>query len=96
MSASAHDCPTELDLTHEEAWALHAALLVSIEDAVEAGEDPDELVSFLTRVEENADFECDELASLVEVLRSYVNGQAPSRDRRPARNAINNIQTALA
>lgn len=96
MTASAHDCPTELDLTREEAWALHAALLSTVEETVDAGEDPDHAVDLLRRFEEGDDFERDELEFLAEVLRDYVDGGAPSRDRDPARDVIDGIQTTLA
>ena len=96
MTASAHDSPTALDLTNEEAWALHAALLASVEDAVEEGETPEPAVTLLDRVEEDDDFETVELAFFAEVLREYVDGRAPSRDRRPARSVIDDIEAALA
>ncbi|SFR33700.1 DUF7853 family protein [Halogeometricum limi] len=96
MTASAHNSSTALDLDVEEAWALHAALLSAIEDAVQDGDDPETAVSLLERLEDGDDFDSEELECLVETLRDYVEHRAPSRDRGPARNVISDIQTALA
>jgi hypothetical protein len=96
MTASAHDCPTALDLSREEAWVVHAALLASVERLVDDGEDAERALALVSTLEEDADFGCDELEYLADVLRAYLGDCAPSRDRRPAQNVLDDIETALA
>lgn len=96
MTASAHNYPTALDLSLEELWVVHAALLSDAERTVDDGDDPQRALSLLARLEDDDTFERDELAFFVRVLRDYADEHAPSRDRRPARDAIDGIETALA
>lgn len=96
MTPSARDCPTGLDLSLEERWVLHAALLSDVERTVENDDDPARAVSLLARLEDGDAFERDELAFFARVLRDYVDGCAPSRDCRPARSVIGDIETTLA
>lgn len=96
MTAPAHDCPTTLDLNREEAWVLHTALLDTVERELDAGNDAERALTLLVRLEEGKDFDCEQLEYLASVLRSYIDGSVPPRDRSPARDVLQNVQTALA
>lgn len=96
MTAPAHDCPTTLDLTREEAWVLHAALLDAVERELEDGGNAERTLTILVRLEEGRAFDRDQLERLASVLREYVDGTVPSRDRRPARDVLRSVETALA
>ncbi|MFB6093161.1 MAG: hypothetical protein ABEK02_09145 [Haloquadratum sp.] len=95
MTASAHNSPISLDLTREEAWVVHAALVDAIEELRDDDEDPAQAVAMLRSVEGDATFEPEELDRLAEVLRTYAESDVPSRDRQHARDVVDHIEAAL-
>ncbi|SFF80030.1 hypothetical protein SAMN04488063_0334 [Halopelagius inordinatus] len=96
MTAPAHDCPTTLDLSRQEAWVLHTALLDTVERELDEGNDAERALTLLVRLEEGKRFDREQLKYLTSVLRSYIDGGVPPRDRSPARDILQNVQTALA
>lgn len=96
MTAPAHDCPTTLDLNREEAWVLHTALLDTVERELDEGNDAERALTLLVRLEEGKDFDCEQLEYLNSVLRTYIDGSVPPRDRTPAKDVLDSVQTALA
>ncbi|ELZ87341.1 hypothetical protein C453_03284 [Haloferax elongans ATCC BAA-1513] len=96
MTTSAQDRPTALDLSREESWVVHAALLAAIERALEADEEPTLPVDLLARIEAgDEDFDSDELDYLVEALRAY-RDDAPDRDRHHVTHVLDHIESAQA
>ncbi|AFK17953.1 hypothetical protein E6P09_04170 [Haloferax mediterranei ATCC 33500] len=96
MTTSAKDRPATLDLSREESWVVHAALLAAIERAVDADEEPTPAPSLLARVEAgDEDFNSAELDYLVGALRAY-REQAPSRDQHHISHVIDHIEAAQA
>ncbi|WP_416838368.1 hypothetical protein [Haloferax sp. DFSO52] len=94
MTTSAQDRPAALDLSREESWVVHAALLEAIERAVDADEDPRPATDLLTRVEEgDEDFDSAELDYLVDSLRAY-RGIAPTRDQHFISLVLDHIEAA--
>ncbi|AKU06388.1 MULTISPECIES: DUF7853 family protein [Haloferax] len=96
MTTSAQDRPTALDLSREETWVVHAALLDAIERAVDADEEPTPAPGLLARVEAgDEDFDSAELDYLVDALRTY-RKQAPARDDHHISRVLEHIEAARA
>ncbi|WP_101295233.1 DUF7853 family protein [Halegenticoccus soli] len=94
MTASAHN-PAALDLTREEAWVVHAAVLAAIERELDDGNDaPDEL-ALLRALEADDGFEPDQLRLLRRILSQYLT-DAPDRDDEPGRSVLDDIELALS
>lgn len=94
MTTSAQDRPAALDLSREEAWVVHAALLEAIERAVDADEDPNPAPDLLARVEAGEeDFDSAELDYIVDSLRAY-RGIAPTRDQHYISHVLDHIEAA--
>ncbi|MGQ4556423.1 DUF7853 family protein [Halobellus sp. GM3] len=95
MTASAHDSPTSLDLTREEAWVVHAAVVTAVERLADDEQDPSDAVALLRSLEVDETFETGELEHLLDVLRTYLEDDAPSSDRESARRVVEAIEGAL-
>ncbi|KAB1197521.1 MULTISPECIES: hypothetical protein [Haloferax] len=94
MTTSAQDRPAALDLSREESWVVHAALLEAIERAVDADDDPTPAPDLLARVEAaDEDFDSAELDYLVDSLRAY-RGIAPTRDQHHISHVLDHIEAA--
>ncbi|WP_435067876.1 hypothetical protein [Haloplanus sp. C73] len=80
MSPAHRHGPRGVDLSREEAWVLHAAVLDHAERTVAAGRDPAQAVAVLDRIE--AGERLDETARTVaqDALETYLES-APERDR---------------
>ena len=96
MTASTHNSPISLDLTREEAWVVHAAVVAAIERRVDDEQDPSDALDLRRALEADATFEADELEYLLEVLRTYAEEDAPSRDRPSVRRVIDDVEAELA
>ena len=95
MTETAHGNPVPLDLSPEEAWVVHAAVLAALERAAEDGEDARCTVGLLETVEGDRAFTPDELRSLRKVLRTYFT-DAPDRDRETTVSVLETVDAALA
>lgn len=96
MTASAHNSPTSLDLTREQAWVVHAALVAAVERLVDDEQDPSDALSLIHSLEVDETFEEDELEYLLDALRTYAEEDAPSRDRASAKHVIADVEAELA
>lgn len=94
MTAPAHENPAALEFTREEAWVVHAALLESVEAALDAGEESPAEIGLLRELEGDATYDTVELTLVRDALVSYL-GDAPLRDRAPGRAALRNIHAAI-
>lgn len=95
MTASAHGSPAALDLSLEEAWVVHAALLHRIERETADGGEAREECDVLEKLERTDAFDRTELRLLRAALVSYL-GAAPLRDRAACRRVLDGVRTALA
>jgi hypothetical protein len=92
MTESAHGQPVPLDLTLEERWVAHAAVL----RALEAEDDNDWCdVRLLETVERSDEFTPDELRALRTALTRYL-VDAPPRDREPVESILDTLDAVLA
>ncbi|SEO55420.1 hypothetical protein SAMN04487948_103203 [Halogranum amylolyticum] len=94
MTETAHGDPVTLDLSPEEAWVLHTAVLAAVERAVENDQSVDCRVNLLETVEGERVFTPDELQSLRTALQTYF-GDAPDRDRETAISVLAAVDAAL-
>jgi hypothetical protein len=77
-----------LDLTREQAWVAHAALLDNLERVLDADGDPECHLAVLDALEaRDAAFEPAELQVLADALRTYLE-DPPARDDGPGRAAL--------
>lgn len=104
MTETAHSDPVPLDLSPEEAWVAHAAVLQSLErDAedvqhtatAESAADARRRAKLLETVEDDGPFTLTQLQSLRTLLQTYF-GDAPHRDRETAIAVLTVVDTALA
>ncbi|MGM0592615.1 MAG: hypothetical protein ACQETI_13515 [Halobacteriota archaeon] len=96
MTETAQDRPVSLDLTHEEAWVVHVALLADIQRRVERGEAPWREWELRTRVESGDDaFDREELRTLKRVLSRYAQ-RAPERDLQHVQAVLDYVALALS
>ncbi|SDL97827.1 hypothetical protein SAMN04487949_0376 [Halogranum gelatinilyticum] len=93
MTESAHGQPVPLDLTLEERWVAHAAVLRALEGA-EGGSDWCD-VSLLETVERSDEFMPAELRALRTALTRYL-VDAPPRDREVVESLLDTLDAALA
>jgi hypothetical protein len=84
MSPTTCHGPDGVDLSREEAWVLHAAVLDHVERVVAAGETPNRALTTLDRIESCAPLDAADRDIVREALSAY---DAPDRDR-PAVAAI--------
>jgi hypothetical protein len=78
MSPTTCHGPDDVDLSREEAWVLHAAVLAHVERAVAAGGSPDRALTILDRIESCAPLDAADRDVVREALSTY---DAPDRDR---------------
>ncbi|MFC7204882.1 hypothetical protein ACFQJC_15300 [Haloferax namakaokahaiae] len=96
MTTSAQDRPAPLDLSLEESWVVHTALLDALERAYTEDEEPTPATDLLVRVEAgDEDFTRAELDYIVETLCDY-RDEAPDRDVQYVARALAHIEAAKA
>ncbi|GAB6879255.1 hypothetical protein JCM17823_15290 [Halorubrum gandharaense] len=93
MTPPSEDRPT-FDPTREEAWVAHVALLAAGEAAVDDGDETPPQLRAVRAIESDADLDREELAMVHDALVDYL-GEAPVRDRAPARSALRDASAAL-
>ena len=94
MTPPAHRRSTALDLSREEAWVAHVALLQAAEKAVDDGAESPAELGLVRRLEDGIPFNEEGLTLLREALVSYLR-DAPLRDRAPGRAALRSVDAAL-
>jgi len=94
MTPPAHGRSTALDLSREEAWIAHVALLRAAEKAVDDGAESPAELELVRRIEDVTPFDEEGLTLLREALVSYLT-DAPLRDRAPGRAALRSVDAAL-
>lgn len=94
MTPPAHERSTTPDLSREEAWVAHAALLRAAEQAVDTGAESPAELTLVRHVEDGSPFEPEDLKLLREALVSYL-AAAPLRDRAPGRAVLRRVDAAL-
>jgi hypothetical protein len=88
MSPTTNHGPDGVDLSREEAWVLHAAVLDHVERVVAAGETPERALTILDRIESSAPLDAADHDIVREALSAY---DAPDRDR----TSVEAIRAAL-
>ncbi|AXG08673.1 DUF7853 family protein [Haloplanus rubicundus] len=78
MSPTTCHGPDGVDLSREEAWVLHAAVLEHVERVVAADGSPDRSLTVLDRIESCAPLDAADRDVVREALSTY---DAPDRDR---------------
>ena len=78
MSPTTCHGPDGVDLSREEAWVLHAAVLDHVERVVAAGQTPDRALTVFDRIESCSPLETTDHDLILEALSTY---DAPERDR---------------
>jgi hypothetical protein len=78
MSPTTCHGPDGVDLSREEAWVLHAAVLDHVERVVATGRTPDRALTVLDRIESCAPLDAADRDVVCEALSTY---DAPGRDR---------------
>lgn len=94
----ANAAPTELELSREESWVAHAAVLVALDRALEDGDGPraHRTSGLLAALEADGDdYDPAELSTLARALDEYLANDPPARDRLPARDALRRVDAAL-
>lgn len=93
MTASAHDNPATLDLTHEQAWVLHTGILRYLERMAAHDDPAPEAVSLLHTLERETDpaLDADALRLVQTVLVEYM-ADAPVRDRAACRSVLSDVR----
>lgn len=92
MSPTTCHGPDGIDLSREEAWVLHAAVLDHVERLVAADRSPDRAVAVLTRIESCEPLDTDDRNLVRDALSTYLT-DAPDRDRSPAREVLAALST---
>jgi len=88
--------PIALDLSREERWVAHHAVLARVEEILDTNDDPSDARELLRKLEDgDADYDAAELRLLESCLETYLR-DAPGRDRTPGENALDSVETALA
>lgn len=95
MTESAHGQPVPLDLTLEERWVVHAAVLTVLERTAETADSAWCEVGLLEAVERDDEFTPAELRSLRTALTRYLI-DAPPRDREAVESVLDTLDAALA
>jgi len=83
--------PDGLDLSREEAWVLHAAVLDHVERLVTADRSPDRAMAILDRVEACEPLDSTDRELVRDALAAYLD-DAPERDR----TAVQEMLAALS
>ena len=85
-----------LDLSREERWVAHHAVLARVEETLDTDDDPTDARTLLRKLEDDdADYDAAELRLLATCLETYLR-DAPSRDRTPGETALDSVERALA
>lgn len=96
MTTSQHDRAT-LDLTREEAWVLHTALLGYLEREAEQDRPARDALGLLRALEGDADAVLDgEDLRLVQTVLVEHLADAPLRDRATCRGVLDTVRATLA
>lgn len=95
MTASARGNPAAIDLTREEAWVVHAALLAYIEREFTDGRRADRECALLRKIEGDAEFDADDLRVIRRTVGRY-RDDAPARDRDACQRILDDIALAIA
>ncbi|MFB6122109.1 MAG: hypothetical protein ABEJ78_01440 [Haloferacaceae archaeon] len=85
--------PAELDLSREQAWVLHAAVLDYVDAEREVGNEPAREVSLLRAIESGGDLTDGDAARIAELLATYLDG-APAMDLPHGRAVLDAVETA--
>ncbi|QLG28509.1 hypothetical protein HUG10_13525 [Halorarum halophilum] len=93
MPTPVRDGTTLLDVTREEAWVVHSALMEQLRAASERDESAVE-VDALHALERPRGFTREEMRAIREALVEYL-VDAPLRDRPPGRKALRAADAAL-
>ncbi|WP_313693154.1 hypothetical protein [Halorarum halobium] len=95
MPAPVRDGTTLLEVSREEAWVVHAALMEQLRTAA-ADRDPDAVeVDALDRLDDARDrFTLEQVRAIRDALVEYL-VDAPLRDRQPGRRALRTADSAL-
>lgn len=91
MSPSTCHGPDGVDLSREQAWILHSALLDHIERLVAADRSPDHAIDVLEQIETCDPLDTSDRRLAHDALSTYLD-DAPERDRDPARAALESLQ----
>lgn len=97
MPAPVRDRTALLDVTREEAWVVHSALMEQLRTAAASDDlDCDAVeVDALERLERSpGQFTLDEVRAVRDALVEYL-AHAPPRDRPPGRSALRTVETVL-
>ncbi|WP_248895685.1 hypothetical protein [Haloplanus halobius] len=87
MSPTTCHGPDGVDLSHDQAWVLHDALLDHVERTVAAGGSPDHAMDVLERGEACASLDAADRGLAREARTAYL-VDPPARDREPAQTAL--------
>jgi hypothetical protein len=85
--------PDGVDLSREEAWVLHAAVLDHVERTVAADRSPDRAMDVLERVEACDPLDPTDRSLARDALVTYLDDDAPERDRAPGREILAALST---
>jgi hypothetical protein len=95
MTTPAPDSPLALDLSREERWVAHHAVLARVERDIDADNDPSEARDLLVKLEDDdSDYDADELRLMRDCLEAYLT-DAPDCDVDPGRSALDSVELAL-
>jgi len=83
MSPTPRHGPHGVDLSREEAWVLHAAVLDHVERTVAAGHEPTRALAVLDRIESGDRLDETDRSVARDALDTYLES-APARDRETA------------
>lgn len=95
MTAAARGNPTGLDLSREEAWVVHSALLSYIEGELADDRRAEHECDLLRALEGDAEFDDGDLRAVRRAV-DYYRERAPDRDRDPCRSVLDRVALALA
>ena len=96
MTTPAPDSPIALDLSREERWVAHHAVLARVEEILDTNDDANDARALLRKLEDgDSDYDAAELRLLEDCLETYLR-DAPSRDRTPGEKALDSVEVALA
>lgn len=88
--------PIALDLSREERWVAHHAVLARVDELLDSDDDPNDARQLLRKLEDSgADYDAAELRLLESCLETYLH-DAPRRDRTPGQQALDSVEAALA
>ena len=100
MSSPSSETEThEVTLSREEQWVVHHVLATQIDDALDENDTPPEwaleAVDTLESADETETFTGRQASELVDSLASYLDGDAPERDRVHGAAVRDRLESAL-